>query len=144
MDLSSAALAVAQGNAERLGLVNRIRFLHSDLLDSLRPELVAGRSADVVVSNPPYIPQTDAAGLQPEVRDFEPHSALFAGTDGLTIYRQLIPQAASALRDGGLLAMEFGFGQRSSLAELLGTWRAVRFLNDLAGIPRVVLAERPA
>jgi release factor glutamine methyltransferase len=136
-DLSPAALAVAQQNAASLGLGNCIRFTNSDLLAAY-----SGDTFDAIVSNPPYIPNGDAAEMQLEVRDFEPHSALFAGDDGLEVYRRLIPQAHAALRPGGLLAMEFGFGQRDSLAALLLLWKNVRFLDDYAGIPRVALAER--
>jgi release factor glutamine methyltransferase len=129
------ACAVAQQNALSLGLEWRVRFAESDLLAAY-----GGVRFDVVVSNPPYIPAGDAAEMQPEVRDFEPHTALFAGSDGLEVYRRLIPQAKAALRPGGLLAMEFGYGQREALAELLTGWEEVRFLDDYAGIPRVVLA----
>lgn len=134
-DFSVAALAVAQQNATRLGLSGRVQFAESDLLAAY-----GSVRFDVVVSNPPYIPAGDAAEMQPEVRDFEPHTALFAGSDGLEVYRRLIPQAKAALRLGGLLAMEFGYGQREALAELLTGWEEVRFLDDYAGIPRVVLA----
>ena len=150
VDLSEAALSIARENAERHGLATRVRFVHSDLLDALLPEVHSGLSLetrlrlDAVIANPPYIPAPDAPDLQPEVRDFEPHMALFAGEDGLGIYRRLIPAAAAALRAGGLLAMEFGFGQRDALAALLDGWDEVHFLDDLAGIPRVVLATRPA
>ena len=143
LDLSRAALDVAQRNASRLALAERVRFVPSDLLQALQPEIAAGQLLDAVVSNPPYVPDGDASGMQPEVRDFEPQTALFAGPDGLAIYRRLIPQARTALRRGGLLALEFGFGQSSALTELLSGWNAVRFLDDLAGIPRVALAERP-
>jgi release factor glutamine methyltransferase len=96
----------------------------------------------VVVSNPPYVPEGDAATMQREVVNYEPAMALFAGEDGLDLYRLLIPEAWAALRVGGLLAMEFGFGQREALRELLQAWGEVRFLDDYAGIPRVVLAIR--
>jgi release factor glutamine methyltransferase len=76
------------------------------------------------------------------VRDFEPRVALFGGKDGLDLYRRLIPQAHSALRLGGLLAMEFGFGQQEPLTALLEGWQDVRFVEDYAGIPRIVLAQR--
>jgi release factor glutamine methyltransferase len=98
---------------------------------------------DVVVSNPPYVATTEAGTLAPEVRDHEPALALYAGADGLEIYRRLIPQAWNLLRSGGLLALEIGFGQRQSLADLLAGWNDVRFLEDYASIPRVVLASRP-
>ncbi|MGI4827131.1 MAG: peptide chain release factor N(5)-glutamine methyltransferase [Janthinobacterium lividum] len=143
LDLSLEALAVAQANAQRLGLAKRVRFLHSDLLDAVPPNLTSGHRVDAIVSNPPYVPQKDKPTLQPEVRDFEPHGALFAGDDGLAIYQRLIPEAFALLRPRGLLAMEFGFGQKADLATLLHSWENVRFLDDLAGIPRVVLATRP-
>ncbi len=143
LDVSPAALAVAQGNAIRLGFTERVRFAVSDLMGALQPEIPAGLRLDAVVSNPPYVPAGDAPGMQPEVRNFEPHTALFAGDDGLAIYRRLIPQAWAALRPGGLLAFEFGFGQRPALNGLLAGWNDLRFLDDLAGIPRVALAERP-
>jgi release factor glutamine methyltransferase len=135
-DVSGAALAVARGNAEALGV--KVRLVESDLLAGL-----GGQAWDVVVSNPPYVPSGDAAEMQAEVRDFEPHGALFAGEDGMAVYRRLVPQAWDALRPGGLLAMEFGFGQRALMAELLAGWESVRFVEDYAGIPRVMVAERP-
>ncbi len=144
LDLSATALAIAKGNAARLGLADRLTFFESDLLAALLPELETGLRLDVVVSNPPYVPDSDAPTLPPEVRDFEPHTALFAGPDGLAVYRRLIPQANAALRPGGLLALEFGYGQREGLADLLQPWDDVRFLDDLSGIPRVALAIRPA
>jgi len=141
-DLSAAALEVARDNAQRLGLGHRVRFLFSDLLMELEPERQSGSRFDAIVSNPPYIPNGDAAEMQPEVRDFEPHAALFAGDDGLEVYRLLVPQAHAALAADGLLAMEIGFGQRDALAELLSGWKNIRFLDDYAGIPRVVLADK--
>lgn len=143
LDLSPEALSVARGNAQRLGLATRIIFLISDLFSALDPDPTAGNQMDAIVSNPPYVPQSDAPTMQPEVRDFEPHQALFAGDNGLAIYERLIPEAAARLRPGGLLAMEFGFGQKAYLAALLQAWQDVQFLDDLAGIPRVVLATRP-
>ena len=98
---------------------------------------------DVVASNPPYVALEDAASLAPEVRDHEPPLALYAGINGLDIYRRLIPQAFDLLRPSGLLALEIGYGQRDSLAELLANWNSVRFLDDYASIPRVALAFRP-
>lgn len=138
VDLSPGALAVARENAARHGLAERVRFLPSDLLAAVK-----GERFDVVVSNPPYVARADETSLEPQVRDHEPHLALFADEDGLSVYRRLIPQAAEALQPGGLLAMEFGFGQQSALTALLSTWQNVRLLPDLAGIPRVVLAQHP-
>jgi release factor glutamine methyltransferase len=138
-DISPAALAVARDNAETLHLTNRIHFIQSDLLS----ELHADPPFDIIVSNPPYVPLTDAATMQPEVVDHEPHIALFAGSTGLDIYRRLIPQALIALRPGGLLALEFGFDQREPLRTLLSAWHNLRFLDDYANIPRIALATRP-
>ena len=137
-DLSPAALAVARQNAASLDLGDRVRFVESDVLSAFLNE----PPFDAIVSNPPYVPTTDAATLQPEVVGHEPHLALFAGEDGLAIYRRLIPQAHAALRVGGLLALEFGFGQRDTLHALLQGWSDIRFLDDYAGIPRVALATR--
>jgi release factor glutamine methyltransferase len=147
IDLSPAALAVARDNAERLHLGDRVHFLLSDLLNELASELRTGARFDAIASNPPYVPITDAATMQPEVINHEPHSALFAGADGLDIYRRLIPQAHAALRLNGLLALEFGFGQREVLRALFedpanGAWQDLRFRNDYAGIPRIALATR--
>lgn len=137
IDISEAALAVARENAERHECAERIQFLQGDLLAP-----VEGRQFDAIASNPPYIPAGDAATMQIEVVQHEPHSALFAGDDGLEIYRRLIPAAHAMLKPCGLLAMECGFGQRDALAQLLDGWKDVRFIDDYQGIPRIVLAER--
>jgi release factor glutamine methyltransferase len=142
IDQSAGALAVAEENARLLGCKERITFLRNDLLEDFDGVLPRVRPLDAIVSNPPYIPQGDAETMQIEVVGHEPHSALFAGDDGLSIYRRLIPQAHFCLRSGGLLAMEIGFGQRPALEELLAGWSNVRFVDDYAGIPRIVLAER--
>jgi release factor glutamine methyltransferase len=143
-DLSPAALDVARENAARLHLASRVDFVLSDLLDALAHELRTHTRFDVIVSNPPYVPVGDVADMQPEVRDHEPHTALFAGEDGLDIYRRLIPAAHDALSPAGLLALEFGFGQREALRSLLDGWSHIHFLDDYAGIPRIALAERAA
>ncbi len=137
VDISAAALEVARGNAERHGVSGRMRFVESDLVARLGAEVF-----DVVVSNPPYVPPDDREGMHPQVRDWEPAEALFAGESGLGIYRRLVPAAWERLRQGGLLAMELGFGQSEAMAELLAGWDGVRFIDDLQGIPRVVLARR--
>lgn len=141
LDLSPSALEVAQTNASTLNASSRIRFALSDLLDSLPPQQKL-QHFDAIVSNPPYVPLADAAGLHPQVRDHEPASALFAGDDGLDIYRRLIPQAHAALKPGGLLALEIGHGQRDALAELLSGWNEIGFVNDLQAISRVALARK--
>jgi release factor glutamine methyltransferase len=139
-DVSAAALEVAQANAARNGVAGRIRFLKGDLLDPVR-----GEAFDLVVSNPPYVPAGDRATLDVEVRDFEPAQALFAGADGLGIYRRLLPAAFATLSAGGILLLEIGHGQRASIAALLGSagFDAIEFFADLQGIARVAKARRP-
>ncbi|HEY0162157.1 MAG TPA: peptide chain release factor N(5)-glutamine methyltransferase [Edaphobacter sp.] len=141
LDLSPSALDVARSNAEALGVSPRLRFVLSDLLSGLPPEEQRGHF-DAIVSNPPYIPTTDEPSLHPEVRAYEPHSALFSGKDGLDLYRRLIPAAYDALQPGGLLALEIGHGQREAIASLLEGWHEVGFVDDLQSIPRVVLARK--
>jgi len=139
IDASSSALEVARSNAEKLGFAQCIRFLQGDLLSP-----VAGESFDLIVSNPPYVPSTDRASLAVEVRDHEPVLALFAGDDGLEIYRRLIPQAFNALVPGGFIALEIGYGQQPSIHDLLAAagFNNIEFTPDLQGIPRVVVAKR--
>jgi release factor glutamine methyltransferase len=154
LDLSPEALAVARENARTHHLEDRIRFLQSDLLAELAclsgPEDESARSVqtgspgfDAIVSNPPYIPDAEAAGLHPQVRDHEPTTALFAGLTGLEIYARLIPQARGLLKPDGLLALEIGHGQRDQIVRLLEAWQQVDFLPDIQQIPRVALARRP-
>jgi release factor glutamine methyltransferase len=157
-DISPAALAIARENAARHNLADRIRFLESDLLQKKESVILSedtrSASAEVegpasmqfqaIVSNPPYVPEADRSTLHPQVRNHEPASALFAGDDGLAIYRRLIPQAQAALAPNGLLALEIGHGQRDAVAQLLAGWNSVRFVDDLQGIPRVALARKPA
>ena len=142
VDISPAALAIAHENAERHHLASRIKFVESNLLTKL-----SGETFDIIVSNPPYVSPTDASTLAPEVRDHEPHLALFGqpeqNQDGLGIYRLLIPQAHAALSPDGLLALEIGFGQSDPIRGIFSEthWRNLRVLDDYAGIPRIVLAE---
>ncbi len=138
-DISAAALEVARDNARTHSCDDRIQFLHCDLLPALEP----GFHFDAMVSNPPYVPAGDAATMQPEVVQHEPHSALFAGDDGLEVYRRLVPAAYAALREHGLLALEIGHGQRDALNNLLQGWNNIRFIDDYQSIPRIALAERP-
>ncbi len=134
-DVSLAALRVAMENARRLRAT--VRFAAGDVAS-----MFAARSLDLVVSNPPYVPLADAAGLQREVRDYEPHVALFAGPTGLEIYERLIADAARVLRPGGWLIVELGFGSHTRVAAMLGPgWREARITPDLAGIPRVLAAR---
>jgi release factor glutamine methyltransferase len=139
LDLSPEALAIARENARTHTLEARIRFLRSDLLAAVSQE----EPFDAIVSNPPYVPAEDASTLHPQVRDHEPSLALYAGKDGLELYRRIIPEALALLKPDGLLALEIGHGQRATIAELLAGWRALEFLNDLQQIPRVALARKP-
>ncbi len=139
-EISSAALAVARSNASRIGVADRIRFLEGDLL-----EPSAGEQFDIVVSNPPYVPESDRTTLDVEVRDYEPAQALFAGKDGLAIYRRLVPATWGALVPGGFVALEIGYGQQEAVLALLsGTgFSGIEFTEDLQTIPRVVVAQCP-
>lgn len=135
LDISPAALAVARSNAEIHSVLDRIRFYESDLLEG-----VAGESFDMIVSNPPYVAEDEV--LDPQVRDYEPASALFAGRKGLDIYGRLIQHAQHALKPDRWLLLEIGNGQRDALAQLLASWNNVSFIADLQGIPRVACAQR--
>ena len=137
VDISPAAAEVARENAARLGLAERIEVYVGDLTASL-----AGRSYDVILSNPPYIPTADIAGLMPEVRSYEPHLALDGGRDGLTFYRRLAADAPALLRDGGMIAVEVGIDEARDVAALMEAHpRIVRteIHKDLGGIERVVV-----
>jgi release factor glutamine methyltransferase len=145
-DISPAALEVAGRNAARHGVPDRIGLVQTHLL---QPYLAASEPPaplfDLIVSNPPYVGRAEQRGLQREVVDHEPHEALFAGQRGLDVYPQLIAQAAKLLKTGGVLILELGYGQAESVAALFAahdTWTAIRITNDLAGIPRVLAAER--
>lgn len=138
-DISPAALDVAVRNAERLGAGALVAFQCTSLLGN------AVGAFDVIAANPPYVPIGDRSALTPDVRDYEPSGALFAGEDGLDVIRALLPAAARALAPGGWLIMEFGAGQSPALRDLVaGTpnLSLVRVTPDLAGIPRVLVARR--
>ena len=137
VDISSEALEVATSNAKRLG-IEGIHFAQSDLLGIF---LHVGHAFDLVISNPPYVGELEADKLQVEVRQYEPHWALFGGEHGLDVYRRLIPQAASVLESGGALILEIGYSQEQAIRELLTDWREVRSVTDLQGIPRVIVAR---
>ncbi len=135
-DLSQAALAVARGNAEKLGAA--VSFVAGDLTSAF-----AGRCFDLVVSNPPYVPLTQREGLQREVRDWEPELALFAGDSGFEIYDRIAAEAPRILRPGGWLIVELGFGAAAHVQELFQNWQNLTVQPDLAGIPRVLAAQNP-
>lgn len=141
IDLSAEALAVAKDNARRLGLTDRVRFHQGDLLE---PVWHLRGSIDLVVSNPPYVDATEAASLQPEVRDHEPALALFAPGDRYSLYRRLVPEAAALLGQGGLLILEVGLGMADEVCRICESTglRVTRVLEDLSGIQRAVVAQR--
>jgi release factor glutamine methyltransferase len=143
VDSDMAALDVARGNALRHGVSERITFLRGDLFAPL-----AGRRGeegfDVILSNPPYIPEAEWAALEPEVRVHEPKAALTPGPDGLAIHRRLAAGAAAWLRPGGVLLAEIGAGQDAvarGFYPLQGPLELVAIEPDLAGIPRVIVAR---
>ena len=135
-DISRAALSVARRNAARHGVGNRIHFVQTNFLEAVAP------GVDLIISNPPYVPQSQALGLAPEVHDFEPHIALFGGADGLAMQRTLLEQASARVAPGGFLLMEFGDGQEADLRAAVASWpyfRLLRIREDLQGIPRTAV-----
>jgi release factor glutamine methyltransferase len=139
-DVSAEALAVARENAVRLRTGN-VQFA---LVGDLEFVPSAAGPLDLVVSNPPYVPERDRVTLAPDVRDYEPAAALFAGEDGLDVIRALVPAAAARLRPGGTLLMEIGAGQADAVQALLmaSGFDPAEPVRDLQGIPRVVRARR--
>jgi len=140
LDISSAALLVARANAARHQLEDRIAFFPGDGFGAL-PEAA---EFDLIVSNPPYIPSGDIAGLSPEVRDFEPRQALDGGPDGLDYYRRLAVEAPPWLRLEGRLMVEFGDGQADSLRAIFTAqkWVVEAVQEDYTHRPRILVARR--
>jgi release factor glutamine methyltransferase len=132
-DISPAAVTVAAANAGRLGAP--VQFVVCDLAEAI------GGGFDLIVSNPPYVPLPQKDGLQREVRDFEPHVALFGGDTGFELYDRIAAGAPRVLRPGGWLVMELGFGSFAHVEQLLSAWKNMRVVPDLAGIPRVIAAQ---
>jgi release factor glutamine methyltransferase len=144
-DISPAALVVAHRNAVRHGAEKRIHFLQSDLSLPLAADGANQSAFDLVVSNPPYIPRRDANTLAREVRDHEPAIALYGGEEGSELYAGLIALARRYLKPGGIFVSELGHVSLPAVQPLLDSsreWTAVGVSNDLAGIPRVIAAER--
>ncbi len=135
LDLSTAALEMAHRNAVTLGARN-VRFAASDLLAAAGSE----PGFDLIVSNPPYVPLTDAPSLHPQVRDHEPHLALFGGEDGYDVLRRLVPQARMHLRRGGWVLLETA-GRTATLDTLLEGWSGLHFVRDLQGVDRIAVAQ---
>jgi len=149
LDISPAALAVAHRNAARHGFAGRIHFLESNIFSALRESPVASYQSplfDLIASNPPYISRREAATLTREVRDHEPELALYGGEEGYELYADLITQSAAHLKPGGLLVLELGYDTLAAVRPLFDTphWTNIAVTNDLAGIPRVLSAERQA
>ena len=137
-DISAAALEVARANAARHQLGKRIQFYETDLL--------AGRGKNVfdfVLSNPPYVGQSEEDAVQLEVRKFEPRGAVFAGPTGLEVIERLVPQSRETLKPDGWLVMEISGTIAARVQDLLSGWDSVQVTNDLQSIPRVVAARRP-
>lgn len=143
LDISAAAIAVAEENAARLGLANRAEFRRADWND----DWMDGRDApfDLILANPPYIPAGEIDGLQPEVARYEPRVALDGGTDGLDAYRDLTGNMARWLRPGGAALLEIGQGQDTKVGALASTadLAVTAVERDLAGIARCVVLRRP-
>jgi release factor glutamine methyltransferase len=137
-EISPEALEIARANAARHQVESRIHFHEADLLEGLE----AARF-DVVVSNPPYVGESEEDEVQLEVRKFEPPRAVFAGPTGLEVIERLIPQANAVLKPGGWLVMEISGTILAGVRSLLRSWANIRIINDLQGIPRVVIVNRP-
>jgi release factor glutamine methyltransferase len=150
-DISARALELARRNARRHQVAERVHFVETNLLDAfLCGSARSGGGAqpfDVIVSNPPYVALDDAASLPREVREHEPHAALFGGRTGVELYGRLIDQARFLLRDGGILVVELGYNCADRVLKIVReqpSWGNMSVTNDLAGIPRVLAAERLA
>ena len=140
IDLSRAALSVAARNAAQHAVTERLWFVLSDSLSAIAPS----RRFDVVVSNPPYVPDADWDHLQREVRDHEPRLALTAGSDGLTMIRRLLIETPSILVRGGYFVFEIGYNQGSAVREAINpeVWKVIDFRPDLQSIPRIVVLRK--
>jgi len=136
VDISAEALNIARCNAKAHGVAERIGFRQSDLLEQVSETL------DIVVSNPPYISQSEFEALPTDVKDFEPKAALLAGVEGTDVIERLIPQAADRLRPGGHLLLEVSPMIAESVAKLLHGWDNVQIFPDSAGRQRIVCGQR--
>ncbi|MEP6704297.1 MAG: peptide chain release factor N(5)-glutamine methyltransferase [Acidobacteriota bacterium] len=138
LDTSAGALKVARRNSDKHGVSSRFELRHSDVFSGLREERYG-----IIVSNPPYVPLEDLAGLQAEVRDFEPHLALTDNSDGLSIIRRIVNEAPQFLKSGGHLLLEIGCNQSEKVSEMFAgvRWLPPDLYPDLQGIPRLVSAR---
>lgn len=144
IDISSAALEVAKRNAERHAIGDRVEFVLSDCFSSLNPADLLHSNFNLIVSNPPYVEEGAIAGLQREVRDFEPRAALAAGVDGLEVIRRLLLEAGSFLAPAGYFVFEIGFNQAAAIEQLIDPkiWRLLAVHKDLQGIERTVALQK--
>ena len=135
VDRSPEALIIAQKNRAKLGLEEQSSFMQADWLNGIESD-----SVDLIVSNPPYIPTKDIDGLEKNVRDYDPMSALDGGDDGLDCYKKIIPQAAKKLKSGGSLFLEVGINQARSVKTLLQNEKfyGIKTYKDLQGIERCI------
>ncbi len=140
LDISEAAISIAKDNATRHSVNDRISFVVSDCFQSL------GNAPpfDLIVSNPPYVSAEALAGLQREVRDHEPQVALTSGSDGLSVIRRLLQEAADFLKADGYLLIEIGFDQAAKVESLIdaNVWKLLEIYPDLQGIPRIVALQK--
>ncbi len=146
LDISPNALQVARRNAEINNVTDQIQFFESDLFSVLNdsPFTINHSPFSLVVSNPPYIPDADLPTLQREVREYEPHNALFSDADGLGVIRRLLADAPRFLAAEGFLLFEIGFGQSEQIRDLVdqNVWKLREIRPDLQNIPRVVALQK--
>lgn len=142
-DFSGAALAVAQKNAERNSVGQRIEFLEGDLLEPLARRGLE-LSVDILASNPPYVEAAGPEPVQREVKDWEPHTALFGGADGLGFYRRLLADGLKYVKPGGYLVCEIGYKQLDAISDIIAgpAWELTDVTNDLQGIPRTLTVRK--
>jgi len=143
-DASENALAVARENTRDHGVADRIRYLEGDLFEPLKELDIRGQ-IDIIVSNPPYVRESDLPALQSEVKDYEPLMALIAGPEGTEMAQRIIKHATEYLKKNGALIMEMGLGQSEALTrmtEATGAYGKPEVLKDLAGIERVIVAKK--
>jgi release factor glutamine methyltransferase len=140
VDSSADALEIARENAERLGLINRVDFIHGDWARDIE------RRFDLVIANPPYIAESDLSRLAPDVFQFEPHVALCGGADGLDIYRRLAKELPFVIKPGGYILLEIGIDQREDVEQIIFDGDHLMFLYgvpDLAGTIRCLVGQKP-
>ena len=142
-DVSQTAIDVARANAERHGVIDRIEFLVGDLFDAFAERSLRG-AIGVFASNPPYVDYEDSNLIQREVRDWEPHAALFGGSGGLEFHRRLLSEGFEFARSGSYLVFEIGYGQLDPISEMIveSGWKLVEVTQDLQGIPRTVTVRK--